>query len=121
MPITGICILISNHHHISIERTKRNAESTTDPSILIQRTDNHLPTATSETLSPLYTNSSSKTKGKDARILNGHPKMAPEPYAIVAKRVLSSSLFVDGFSAKANPNILQYIANEEGKNAFFVC
>jgi hypothetical protein len=46
--------------------------------------------------------------------------MAPAAKEVVTDMVLSSSLFVEGFIAKANPSILQYIANVDGKKAIRV-
>jgi hypothetical protein len=95
--------------------------SVTVPSIRIQRSAIHWPAKLLETLSPLYTNSSSKTKGRDAKILNGHPTIAPAPKRRVADRVPMSVVFglltLVGGTAYENANILQYRAKDDGRKA----
>ena len=76
-----------------------------------------MPIRTGETLSPLRTKSSSKTKGKETTILNGHPTIAPIAKQTVANKTRSSALFIDGRSAKDIANILKYMANVDGRNA----
>lgn len=98
-------------------RTRRKAARVTHPSILIHLAPIHLPIRAGETLSPLRTKSSSKTKGNDMTILNGHPTIAPIAKQTVANKTRSSVLFVDVRSAKDIANMLKYIANVEGRNA----
>lgn len=98
-------------------RTRRKAAKVTHPSILIHLAPIHLPIRAGEILSPLRMKSSSKTKGKETTILNGHPIMAPIAKQIVANKTRSSAFFVDGRSAKDIANILKYMANVEGRNA----
>jgi len=72
------------------------------------------------TRSPLKTNNSSKTKGRDRASAKGHPTIAPVAKRMVTNKVLCLFFIVDGWRAYANASVVAYIANEEGKKAVWV-
>lgn len=69
------------------------------------------------TRSPLRRKSSSNTNGIATARPNGQPYKAPVANANVVNSVRRCLLVVEGSKANANASVLQYIENEDGKNA----